>query len=387
MLSGNSTKKPSIAFYAPLKSPDHPIPSGDRRMAGNLFAGLQKAGYDVFLASRYICYSKRWSDEYFDLRKQGAIEEGERIIKLWQEQKFKPELWFSFHNYCKAPDWLGMYICEKLGIPLVNGKPCKTGQGPNGEWDKWRKEAQKCIFMAEANIVMTYNDKAYLESLVSDDKIFWMPPFLDTDLLQMAQGLADGRQADDLWAGGLKLFAPAMMRPGAKIESYKILAQSLKMLDDEDWSLVIAGGGPGFNEVSAMFDWDQKNRVNLIGEVSPEEIFHLIDHADLLAWPGWREAYGMVYLEAASRGCPVVALNNTGVPLVVAHERSGLLATPPDAKTYAASLARLMNDRALLISLAKGAREFFDAERSGVSSGRQLKKFIDPVLARYQNHE
>ncbi len=353
-------------------------------MAGNLYAALEKAGYNVFLASRYICYSKRWSEEYFNIRRQGAIEEAERLIKLWEQQNRKPDLWFSFHNYCKAPDWLGMHICNQLDIPLVLGKPCKTGQGPNGEWDKWRVEAQRCIAMAEANIVMTYNDKEYLESLVPKDKIFWIPPFLDINLLTNAQALESGTDADSLWSGGLKLFTPAMMRPGAKMESYKILSLALKLLDDRQWSLVIAGSGPGFDEVKAMFDWDTKNRVNLIGEVKPEEIFHLIDHADLLTWPGWREAYGMVYLEAASRGCPVAALNNTGVPLVVEHERSGLLATPPDVKSYSQILSRLLNNRNLVVSLAKGARDFFNNERSGGQTAGQLKQIIDPVLERHK---
>jgi len=377
-------KKPSIAFYAPLKSPDHPIPSGDRRMAGNLYAALEKAGYDVFLASRYICYSKRWSDEYFDLRRQGAIEEGEMLLDKWCKQNFKPDLWFCFHNYCKAPDWLGMYICEHLNIPLVHGKPCKTGQGPNGEWDKWRVEAQKSISMSEANIVMTHNDREYLESLVSKDKIFWIPPFLDINLLTNATALENGKEAEDLWNGGTKLFAPAMMRPGAKMESYRILSEALKLLNDRKWSLVIAGTGPGFDEVKSMFAWDKQDRVNLIGEVKPEEIFHLIDHADLLTWPGYREAYGMVYLEAASRGCPVAALDNTGVPLVVENHRSGLLASPPDAASYSKILSKLIEDRQLLDSLAKGALDFFNQERSGSQTAAQLKAIIDPVLKRHQ---
>ena len=374
-------RKAKIAFYAPLKPPDHPIPSGDRRMAGNLYAALEKAGYAMFLASRYICYSKRWSDEYFNLRRNGAMEEAERLISLWDIQNFKPDLWFCFHNYCKAPDWLGMEICQRLDIPLVHGKPCKTGQGPNGEWDKWRVEAQKSIVMAEANIVMTHNDKAYLESLVPKEKIFWMPPFLDIDLLERAERLESGLNAADLWRGGLKLFAPAMMRPGVKMDSFQILADALKRIEERDWSLVIAGSGPGYDEVAAMFAFDKKKRVNMIGEVSSGEIFHLIDHADVLTWPGWREAYGMVYLEAASRGCPSVALNNTGVPLVVEHERSGLLATPPDANTYADCLTRLMDEDGLLSRLRTGAQQFFDEERSGRKTAKQLRQVIDPVLA------
>ena len=48
-----------IAFYAPLKSPDHPVPSGDRRVAQLFFAALRVAGHDAFLASRFRSYEGR----------------------------------------------------------------------------------------------------------------------------------------------------------------------------------------------------------------------------------------------------------------------------------------------------------------------------------------
>ena len=41
-----------IAFYAPLKSPDSPIPSGDRKMARQFIACLRSEGHDVRLISR-----------------------------------------------------------------------------------------------------------------------------------------------------------------------------------------------------------------------------------------------------------------------------------------------------------------------------------------------
>ncbi len=41
-----------IAFYAPLKSPDHAVPSGDRLMARQLVACLGHTGHAVTLASQ-----------------------------------------------------------------------------------------------------------------------------------------------------------------------------------------------------------------------------------------------------------------------------------------------------------------------------------------------
>ncbi|TNF60571.1 MAG: glycosyltransferase family 1 protein, partial [Rhodobacteraceae bacterium] len=41
-----------VAFHAPLKAPDHPTPSGDRKMARNLMAALERGlGAQVWLAS------------------------------------------------------------------------------------------------------------------------------------------------------------------------------------------------------------------------------------------------------------------------------------------------------------------------------------------------
>ena len=45
-----------IAFYAPLKPPDHPMPSGDRRVAQLLWEALRGAGHAPFLASRLRSY-------------------------------------------------------------------------------------------------------------------------------------------------------------------------------------------------------------------------------------------------------------------------------------------------------------------------------------------
>src|SRR5207248_2542620 len=45
-----------IAFYAPLKSPTHGTPSGDRRVAGLLMDALAGAGHRVQVASTFRSY-------------------------------------------------------------------------------------------------------------------------------------------------------------------------------------------------------------------------------------------------------------------------------------------------------------------------------------------
>jgi len=48
----------NTAFYAPLKAPDHPVPSGDRQMARLLIEALERAGLAPALACRLRSYDR-----------------------------------------------------------------------------------------------------------------------------------------------------------------------------------------------------------------------------------------------------------------------------------------------------------------------------------------
>ncbi len=369
--------KLKIAFFAPLKPPDHPRASGDRQMARMLLNALLRAGYDAFLASRLITYSKRHGPEHMQARITAAKEEANRLIEQWVSEGKRPDLWFCYHPYDKSPDWLGMEICERLNIPMITAEPCKTGQGPNGEWIPWRTEAQRGIAMADMNIVMTPADYDYVSTFIAPEKIARMDPFIDKDLL------TESPLVSDPWADSpdaVRLLTVGMMRPGAKLDSYRTLASALSRLKSKNWYLVIAGGGPGREEIEAAFDPTLKDRIHFAGEVDAGTVISLMGKADVLAWPGCREAYGMVYLEAASRGVPSVALDNMGVPLVVVDGKTGLLAVPDDPDDYARKLDQIIEDPALRRHLGQGASNFVTNERSASTAAKQLKKIIDQVI-------
>ncbi len=241
----------------------------------------------------------------------------------------------------------------------------------------WRVEAQKSIAAAECNIVMTESDRAYLATFVPTERCEFLLPFIDTDLL-----VADANLADRWPTAGCRLVTVGMMRPGAKCESYQVLARALAQFADRDWSLLIAGDGPELATIREWFAFAGES-VRFLGQCEPGRVLALMREADILAWPGCREAYGMVYLEAAAMGTPAVALANMGVPLVVENERTGLLADPAIEGSYADSLSRLIEDSKLREKLARGARQFALGERSAAPAAKFLQTVITRVLAQW----
>ena len=107
-----------IAFYAPMKPVSSPVPSGDREMARNLLNALGSY-HDVNVASEFV--SRDGKGEHSIQRK--IAERGAKIarelIMRWANapRTNRPDAWFTYHVYHKAPDWLGPIVSTALKIP------------------------------------------------------------------------------------------------------------------------------------------------------------------------------------------------------------------------------------------------------------------------------
>jgi hypothetical protein len=114
-----------IAFYAPMKPPDHPVPSGDRRMSRLLIAALGRAGHEVELASRLRSREGTGSPErQARLRRVGAGL-ARRLLRRYHARPpaQRPRAWLTYHLYYKAPDWIGPAVCEALEMRRSSAPP------------------------------------------------------------------------------------------------------------------------------------------------------------------------------------------------------------------------------------------------------------------------
>jgi len=127
--------------------------------------------------------------------------------------------------------------------------------------------------------------------------------------------------------------------------------------------------------------------VRFLGSVPDAELGHLYRQADIFAMTSTEyrhsvEGFGLVYLEAAAHGLPVVAHAIGGVPEAVADGVTGLLVPPADRPALAAAFGRLIENPELCHQLGAAGRawahrnswtrsaELLFGDQAGTGAGR-----------------
>ncbi len=296
-----------IAFYAPLKSPNHPVPSGERQIARNLITALQTDAvgrlHDVVLVSELRSFDKLGDAARQADLLQAAEREIAELITRGRREAWAG--WVTYHNYYKAPDLLGPAVCRALGLPYVSIEATRASKRLGGPWDAFERQAAAACDAADVLFHFTDRDAVALrDHQRAGQRIVSLSPFLAQESLPKA---AQPEAPTVLIAG--------MMRAGDKLASYEIAAQALADLPGA-WQVEIAGDGPKRAEVEALMA-PFGARVRFLGQLDDVGMAVAYHRARVFLWPGVNEAFGMVYLEAQARGVPVVAQDRPGVNEVV----------------------------------------------------------------------
>jgi len=364
-----------IAFYAPLKPIDHPVPSGDRMMARAFFELLRGLGHAVEIASRLRSYDRSGDVEHQQSLRAAAGSEADRLLAAYRDGG-APDLWFTYHAYHKAPDWLGPAVGRALAIPYVIAEASIAGKQAGGPWAMGHRATIDAVAAASRVLAMTRIDAAGLKAHVTDPGELWtFPPFLLDDVAQQEDRAAIRRRL----AGALEiadsrpwLVTVAMMRSDIKLDSYRLLAAALGHLDQADWQLLVAGDGAAAPAVRAALEAAVGDRVRFLGRLPATAVADLCRASDLFVWPALREAYGLAILEALAAGLPVVACREGGVPDLVEDGWNGLLAPRRAADDLASRVDRLLDDVTLRRAMGARARARFLERHSRAAAEARL---------------
>ncbi len=337
----------NIAFYAPLKSPDAATPSGDRRVARALVDALTFAGHRIDKVSRFRSF-----DGTGDPRRQERIRDlGRRLADRYLAGVYRnpaeprPDCWFTYHLYYKAPDWIGPRISKVLGIPYFLAEASFAPKRAGGRWRMGHDAVAAALAWADGVIALNPADVACVQPLLrSGVATHRLAPFL-TDLRDYSARPRQATRAELAGRSGVStsatwLLCVAMMRSGDKYSSYDVLADTLARLKFTGWRLFIVGDGEAESRVRRLFE--HRHEVTFIGRQTREELISWYRAADLFVWPAIREAFGMAALEAQAAGLPVAAGRTPGLAQIVEHNRTGVLTESGDSAALATAIDDLL---------------------------------------------
>ena len=140
-----------------------------------------------------------------------------------------------------------------------------------------------------------------------------------------------------------------------------------RAMGDEDFSLTYVGSQDlGYPGTKAYVDeHGLGEKVHFAGKIPREEIIKYYDNSDCFIMISRSEVFGLVYLEAMSRGCITIASRNEGMEGVITHGKDGFLCEAGNADELA-SIIRAINamsaeeKRTISDNAIKRARELSD---------------------------
>ena len=378
-----------IAFYAPLKPPDHPVPSGDRLIANLLLKALEKAGHAPELVARFRSYEGRGDAA----RQQRLKSVGERLAERLARrltrlgESERPCVWVTYHLYHKAPDWIGPSLSRALGIPYVVIEGTVAPKQLSGAWRQGFVAATRAISEADLVVAINRSDMPCVRQVLKDPRrLVYLEPFVDLSVFspRVTGGGRRARLAAELRipADGDWLITVAMMRPGNKLDSYRVLAKALAANRDRPWHILVVGDGPARGEVASAFEFLGPDRVRFLGLKSHQQVATLLGACDLFLWPAVAEPLGMAMLEAHAAGLPVVAGDSGGVSDIVRHGETGLLTPAGDAEAFAAAVRGLLEDPVSRLALGRQAWARAQSAHSLEAAAAVLDRWLSPLTRR-----
>lgn len=279
------------------------------------------------------------------------------------------EHWFSGIAALPAAAATGTPLVQSFhSIAAPEHTPITEGERPEspGRLDgeaRLAREADLIIAVSEAE------KRTVLERLGGDeDRVCVVPLGVDTRLFRPCEAEECAEHRDWIEHGGRQeVLVAGRLHP---LKGFDLaVAAVARIPEDRRPELRIVGAPPpdGDEYVRRLHadvaEAGMISTVSFDGALRRGELAERLRRADVVLVPSHSETFGLVALEAASSGVPVIARNTGGLREAVIDGVTGTLIDSDDPGVWAAEIERVLGDDALAARMATAARR--DALRRG----------------------
>ena len=168
------------------------------------------------------------------------------------------------------------------------------------------------------------------------------------------------------------------------LKGVDLAISTLAELEDKDARLILIGSSSGMEGPSEqrritkmVKELGLTNRVLFVEPQPQEKLVNWYRAADVLLMPSRSESFGLVALEAAACGLPVVASEVGGLQTIVENGLSGYLINDRDPWSYAAHVSKIIDDSGKAEEMSKEAVEMSKSFTWSVTAARIRRICLD----------
>ena len=287
---------------------------------------------------------------------------------------------------------VGHRLKHELDLPLVATfhtlARVKADAGIDDDPELRARIEHEIVNCADLMLASTAAERDQLELLyaASPDRIEIVPPGVDHEIFHAVEPRRRDAERRALGLGD----DPVMLFAG-RIQPLKgadLAVQALAELGDQSAMLLVVGGpsGPdGDGELDRLHELAAKlhvtDRVRFVAPQAHADLARYYRAVDVCLVPSHSESFGLVALEAAACGTPVVAAAVGGLVSLVDDGVTGFLVDSRDPADFAAPIARLLADPAAAHAMGIAAEARSRRYGWSMTAARLRRLYID-LLAR-----
>ncbi|HMS64859.1 MAG TPA: glycosyltransferase family 4 protein [Ignavibacteria bacterium] len=172
-----------------------------------------------------------------------------------------------------------------------------------------------------------------------------------------------------------------------KRKNIDILIKAFSILKNKiDFRLTIAGDGvykQGYIDLTESLSL--RDRIKFAGSLSRKEVESLLEESDIFILPSFPEAFGIVFIEALSKGLPVITCKGNGGGEELLNSGYEVVLTKPfSAEDLAGSVIKLTQDKERMNRMSESGKEILRKNFSWKKNAESTFGFIQETISEFK---